>query len=71
MNGGREHSDPKTGLCASCRHKRVVRSAKGSVFTLCERSFAEPHRFAKYPRLPVIRCDGFEERERPLEGEKV
>jgi hypothetical protein len=48
----------------------VVRSAKGSVFTLCERSFAEPTRFAKYPRLPVVRCDGFEARESQPEDEK-
>jgi hypothetical protein len=59
-----------TGLCATCRHSRVVRSAKGSVFTLCERSFAEPTRFAKYPRLPVVRCDGFEARESQPEDEK-
>lgn len=71
MNGGREHSDPKTGLCATCRHRRVVRSAKGSVFTLCERAFAEPHRFVKYPRLPVVRCDGFEATSGAPDGEKA
>jgi len=71
VNGGREHSDPETGLCATCRHRRVVRSAKGSVFTLCERSFAEPTRFVKYPRLPVLRCDGFEPREGPRTREKT
>jgi hypothetical protein len=60
VNGGRERFDNFCGLCATCRHRRIVRSAKGSDFTLCERSFAEPARFAKYPRLPVLRCDGHE-----------
>jgi len=49
----------------------VVRSAKGSVFTLCERSFAEPARFVKYPRLPVMRCDGFEALESQPKDEKT
>jgi hypothetical protein len=48
----------------------VVRSAKGSVFTLCERSFAEPTHFVKYPRLPVLRCSGFEARENQPDDEK-
>jgi hypothetical protein len=56
-----ERSDAR-GCCADCSHARVVRSAKGSIFTLCERSFAEPTRFAKYPRLPVLRCEGYEVR---------
>jgi hypothetical protein len=47
-------STPPPGLCAECRHRRVVRSKKGSVFTLCEHP-ALP----KYPALPVMRCDGF------------
>jgi hypothetical protein len=29
------------------------------VFWLCARSADDP-RFAKYPRLPVLRCPGFE-----------
>lgn len=53
-----EHgSDRNVGLCASCRHARIVRSAKGSRFYLCELS-AVDERFAKYPRLPVLSCDG-------------
>jgi len=47
------------GLCGECRHARRVESAKGSVFWLCARSAVDP-RFAKYPRLPVLRCVGFE-----------
>jgi hypothetical protein len=30
------------------------------VFSLCERSKAEPERYPRYPRLPVLACDGHE-----------
>jgi hypothetical protein len=50
----------RIGLCASCRHARQIRSAKGSEFWLCERSTSEPQRFRKYPPLPVMRCTGYE-----------
>jgi len=50
------------GLCARCEHQREVRNTRGSSFSLCERSRVEPQRFARYPRLPVLACDGFEER---------
>jgi hypothetical protein len=48
------------GLCDSCRHQQLVRNTRGSVFSLCRRSRTEPDRFPRYPRLPVIRCDGHE-----------
>jgi hypothetical protein len=51
--------DPRAGLCATCRHSRVVTSKRGSEFRLCERSRTEP-RFPRYPALPVLRCGGFE-----------
>jgi hypothetical protein len=47
------------GLCAACRHARVVQSARGSTFYLCRLAEVDP-RFAKYPRLPVLRCAGYE-----------
>lgn len=56
---------PAPGLCASCRHARVVVSGRGSRFVLCERSRLDP-RFPRYPPLPVVRCVGFEEA--PREG---
>jgi len=52
----------RVGLCTLCRHARVIRSAKDSEFWLCERSKLDP-RFAKYPRLPVRTCAGFERSE--------
>jgi hypothetical protein len=47
------------GLCATCRQARIVQSARGSTFYLCHRSQVDPH-FAKYPRLPMLRCAGYE-----------
>lgn len=59
----REPSPPRTsareGLCPHCHHVRVVTSAKGAVFYLCERSKLEP-RFARYPAQPRMECAGFE-----------
>jgi hypothetical protein len=52
-------SRPSVGLCGVCRHQRLVPNTRGSVFSLCERSRTEPE-FPRYPRLPVLRCPGFE-----------
>jgi hypothetical protein len=49
------------GLCDSCRHQRVVRNTRGSVFSMCERSKVD-ERFPKYPRLPVLECRGYEKK---------
>ncbi len=54
--------DPNTGLCSVCRHSRKVRSARNSVFYLCELSEVDK-RYAKYPRLPVAVCEGFQKEE--------
>jgi hypothetical protein len=48
-----------SGLCASCVHARQVSSARGSTFWLCRKSESDA-RFPKYPRLPVLRCEGHE-----------
>lgn len=53
---------PAAGLCESCAHVRVVVSGKGSRFYLCTLSAVNPA-FPKYPRLPVLRCRGYVERE--------
>ena len=42
-------------------HQQIVRTTRGSVFSLCLRSKTEPERYPKYPRLPVVRCGGFEQ----------
>jgi hypothetical protein len=52
---------PPAGICNACRHQQLVRTTRGSVFSLCRRSRDEPERFARYPRLPVMACPGFAE----------
>jgi len=57
-NSSPRFSKEETGLCADCRNARPIRSAKGSMFLLCELAASDP-RFAKYPRLPVLQCAGY------------
>jgi uncharacterized protein (TIGR00290 family) len=47
------------GLCGTCQNARIVRSDRGSVFYRCLLAHKDG-RFAKYPRLPVVRCVGWE-----------
>ena len=55
------HNSLSVGLCADCLHSRCIESAHGSVFFLCELSLSDP-RFPKYPRLPVLSCDGYKKK---------
>jgi hypothetical protein len=48
----------EVGLCASCVHSRTI-PAKRSAFWMCELSRTDPS-FPRYPRLPVLRCRGYE-----------
>lgn len=48
----------EAGLCASCAHSQAVKG-KRSVFVMCRRSQTDQS-FARYPRLPVLRCRGYE-----------
>ncbi len=41
----------------------MIRSGRGSRFSMCLR-YKTDERFAKYPRLPVVRCPGYERPER-------
>ena len=47
------------GLCADCRHARVVPSDRGSAFVRCRLADTD-QRFSKYPVLPVLACPGYE-----------
>ncbi len=51
----------RVGLCATCAHKREIRSDRGSIFYQCQRA-ATDARYPQYPRLPVLECAGFEAR---------
>jgi hypothetical protein len=52
-------ADGAVGLCADCAHAQRVVSGRGSLFWLCRLSANDPA-FARYPRLPVLRCPGHE-----------
>lgn len=54
----------EAGLCTKCRHVAVIRSDRGSIFLRCERAKSDPT-YPKYPRLPVVRCPGWEKRGTP------
>jgi len=51
---------PPSGLCAGCRHLRLIKSDRGTTFYFCQRSATDPE-FPKYPRLPVLECPGYEQ----------
>lgn len=54
------------GLCSACQHHRVIRSDSGAGYILCKLAKTDPG-FAKYPRLPVLECPGFEGRDETWE----
>ena len=54
----------RVGLCADCRHSRVIASDRGSEFWLCERSRTDPA-YPRFPGLPVRVCAGYEPGVRP------
>ena len=47
------------GLCGGCAHAIVRPTRRGTVYLRCALA-AVDDRFAKYPRLPVVRCDGYQ-----------
>jgi hypothetical protein len=59
---------PDPGLCASCRHHRIVETRRGSRFWLCALSRVDPA-FPRYPRLPVLACRGYAQGEPPADGD--
>lgn len=56
----KEAADPaelrRVGLCARCKHARVLVSGKGSRFTLCQAPG-----YPKYPQLPRLACAAHQE----------
>ena len=59
MATNKTDEEAQVGLCLHCRHARIVVSRAESRFYLCKRSRTDPA-YPKYPRLPVLRCDGYE-----------
>lgn len=46
------------GLCRDCTFAQAVESRRGSTFYRCRLSETDP-RFERYPRLPVLNCEGY------------
>jgi hypothetical protein len=47
-----------TSLCETCQNMREVRTTR-SRFLLCELSVTNLE-YAKYPRQPIIQCEGYQ-----------
>jgi hypothetical protein len=62
MNDSRAARQQNAGLCDRCVHAEIITSDRGSRFYLCKLSKTD-RRFPKYPRLPVLQCEGFTKRE--------
>jgi hypothetical protein len=46
------------GLCTNCQYAYTIASDRGSRFIFCNLSKTDPL-YPKYPRLPVLLCDGW------------
>ncbi|MEO6502282.1 MAG: hypothetical protein ABIQ09_10280 [Jatrophihabitantaceae bacterium] len=47
------------GLCAQCRHARLNQTRRGPVYLRCQLASVD-EAFPRYPRLPVLRCAGYQ-----------
>jgi propionyl-CoA synthetase len=50
------------GLCQACRHAKLNQTGRGTAYVRCTRA-AWDTALARYPRLPVAECAGFERRQ--------
>ena len=58
----------RVGLCLGCRHARLVSARMNNHYYRCDRAAVDPS-YPKYPRLPMLQCDGHERR--PLAAPRV
>jgi hypothetical protein len=56
-------------LCETCQMMREVVTPKGSRFLLCQLSITNPD-YPKYPPQPIVKCDGYQEIDGPLNDMK-
>jgi hypothetical protein len=61
VTASQPRNPPNAGLCGDCTHARRIESERGSVFVLCQLALTDS-RFPKYPRLPVLTCDGYQKK---------
>jgi len=52
------HVRENAGLCGSCLHAVLRPTRRDTVYLRCALAGTDA-RYAKYPRLPVVRCDGY------------
>ena len=64
-----DRTKASVGLCARCRFMQIVKSDRGSTFYMCQLSVTDPA-YPKYPRLPVLRCLGYQEKKEEVTKEK-
>jgi hypothetical protein len=55
---------PDAGLCGGCRHARLNQTRRGPVYLRCQLASLDPA-YPRYPRLPVLRCAGYQPTEQP------
>ncbi len=58
------------GLCDQCKHVQIVDSTKGSRFFLCMYTKIDA-RYTKYPRLPVMACRAYEEKNEEEKNQNI
>jgi hypothetical protein len=51
----------RESLCESCVHLKVVKSASGARFLMCQLAKTNAN-YSKYVPQPVVRCPGHEDR---------
>jgi hypothetical protein len=56
------------GLCAACQHAKLNETRRGTAYLRCTRA-AWDARLARYPRLPVAQCVGFDPAGRSAGGQ--
>lgn len=57
--GPMPHPPPAFGLCDLCAHQKLVKSGRGSQFSMCLLGVKDPN-WPKYPPMPVSACPRFE-----------
>jgi hypothetical protein len=55
------------GLCGSCRHALLNQTRRGPVYLRCQLA-ALDDAYPRYPRLPVLRCAGYQQAVEPSEA---
>jgi hypothetical protein len=58
------------GLCDTCDHQKLIKSGRGSVFSMCQLGLRDPD-WPKYPRMPVERCPRYAHVSSPSDNPRV